>query len=134
MSANPIHAASLRGIDVSADGEWADLRTSDESACPTTVRLSTRCLSELLLALPAAFQAAMQRRRQDYSLRLTYPLKGFSLHFGELGEQQSFEFVLSLHSIGGFAVSFSGPPNDLVRLAQSVLEETAQLRHPPLAS
>jgi hypothetical protein len=134
MAGNSVTASSLSGMAVSADGAYVDVHTVNELAQPTTVRLSSRCLGELLLALPAAVQEAMRRRQADESLRLTYPLKAFTLEFGKLGEQQSFEFILSLHSIRGFAISFSGAPADLVCLANSVLEETAQLPRAPLSS
>ncbi|MGC3980966.1 MAG: hypothetical protein QM808_06900 [Steroidobacteraceae bacterium] len=121
-----IAAASLTTFDVSADGSCARLHMLDSAGQPATLILPVNCLHQLLMSIPKMVQMALQRSHVDDSMRLVHALEGFKLEAGELGESGESQFILTMHTTGDFAVSFSASTENMAALANSILEETPQ--------
>ena len=128
MSNHQIIATALTTFDVAKDGSYARLHMRDEGGNPATVVLPVDCLNQLLMSIPAIVQTAITRNHADETVRLTHPLEGFKLEYGELGNTNIEQFILTLHTTGGFAVAFSAIADNMAALANSILEELPEHR------
>jgi hypothetical protein len=126
MQRNESSAVSLTTYDVAPDGSHARLHMLDSAGEPVTLVLPESCLNQLLMSVPTMIKTALRRSHPDNSMRLAHPLEAFELEYGEFGDNGESRFILSLHTIGGFEVSFSVHPNNLAHLANSILKESPQ--------
>lgn len=129
MTHSEIRASQLTTFDVAQDGSHACLHMQDTTGNPATVVLPLESLNQLLMSIPKMVQMALQRSHGDESLRLVHALEGFKLEFGEMHTQPG-QFILTLHTSGGFAASFSADVDNMSLLAHSILEETPEYSSP----
>jgi hypothetical protein len=118
-----LNVAAITDVQIDAAGTQAEFHAVDEAGRKASLVLSMHCLNQLLRSAPGLIQTMARRSQGDDSLRLTYPLKGFSLEAGDLGDECQ-QLILSLHSVGDFVTAFSAAPENLARLARSILQET----------
>ena len=127
MPSSRIDAAELTTYDVDPQGEFVRLHLKDHSGQTGTVVLPTDCLTQLLMSLPGMVQKALRNRHGDDSLRLAHPLEGFNVEVGEASASGTPQYILTLSTSGGFAVSFSGSDSDLASLGGAICSDVAPL-------
>ena len=115
-----INATELTTYDVDPEGRFVRLHFRDEHGTPGTVVLPTECLTQLLMSLPGMVLKALRNRHGDDSLRLAHPLDSFNLEAGEASASGERQYILTLSTSGGFAVSFSGSDTDLASLGGAI--------------
>src|SRR5260370_31258976 len=116
MLPSQINAAELTTYDVDPEGQFARLPVRDRSGTAATLVLPTDCLTQLLMSLPAMVQKALRNRHGDDSMRLAHPIESFNIEAGEALASGARQYILTLCTSGGFAVSFSGSDTDLSSL------------------
>jgi hypothetical protein len=72
------------------------------------------------MSLPGMVQKALRNRHGDDSLRLAHPLDGFDVEAGEASASGKRQYILTLRTSGGFAVSFSGSDTDLASVGGAI--------------
>ncbi len=130
MSSSPlsqIDAAELTTYDVDPEGEFVRLHLEDHNGQVATVVLPTQCLTQLLMSLPDMVQKALRNRHGDDSLRLAHPLESFNVELGEPSPAGTPQYILTLATSGGFAVSFSGSHSDLASLGGAICGDIVPL-------
>jgi hypothetical protein len=132
MNANLIVAESLTTFDVDDDGLFANLHVRDGAGEPATLVLPTQCLNQLLMSIPKMIQVAIRNRYRDDSLRLVHPLQDFNVEQGKRNSAGTEQFILTLQTSEGFAVSFSATENQLAALVTVVVDEVQPLESAPV--
>jgi hypothetical protein len=127
MALSQINAAELTTYDVDPDGKFVRLHIRDASGQPGTIILPIDCLTQLLMSLPAMVQKALRNRHGDDSLRLAHPLESFNVELGETSTTGDRQYILTLSTAGGFAVSFSGSATDLSSLGAAICTDVLPL-------
>jgi hypothetical protein len=120
MLPSQINAAELTTYDVDPKGQFVRLHLRDQHGIPGTLVLPTDCLTQLLMSLPGMVQKALRNRHGDDSLRLAHPLESFNVEAGEALASGARQYILTLCTSGGFAVSFSGSDHDLASLVGAI--------------
>jgi hypothetical protein len=120
MAPSQINAAELTTYDVDPDGKFVRLHIRNAGGQPATIILPIDCLTQLLMSLPAMVQKALRNRHGDDSLRLAHPLESFNVELGETSTTGDRQYILTLSTAGGFAVSFSGSDTDLSSLGAAI--------------
>jgi hypothetical protein len=110
-----IDIKGLVRFETADDGASISLLAEDALAGPVRLTFSTEVLSALVMTLPQMVTAAVQRRRNDPSARLVYPLAEFTT---ELSTDFSTR-ILTLTTPDGFTVSFAVSDAQFGELAQS---------------
>jgi hypothetical protein len=85
--------------------------------------LPVHCLNQLLMSLPRMIQAALQRSHADPSLRLVHPMPRFGAERGECDAAGLLQYILTLETAAGFAVSFPATEGRLAELANAVVDD-----------
>jgi hypothetical protein len=134
MPPGQINAAELTTYDVDPEGQFVRLHLRDLSGTPRTLVLPTDCLTQLLMSLPGMVQKALRNRHGDDSLRLAHPLDSFNVEAGEALASGARQYILTLCTSGGFAVSFSGSDTDLASLVGAISSNVAPLSEPQNSS
>ncbi|HEY2526651.1 MAG TPA: hypothetical protein VGJ20_01685 [Xanthobacteraceae bacterium] len=98
-----IDIRSLARFETGEDGSSISLVAEDISGYPVRLTFPTEVLSSLIITLPRMVTAAIQRRRNDPSARLVYPLAEATM---ELSTDLSTR-ILTLTTPDGFAVAFA---------------------------
>jgi len=96
-------AAELTTFDVAEDGSVARIGVKDASGRCASLTLPVECLSALLMTLPQMVKVALQCRHDDPSVRLVYPLGGYSVETARGSDQ----VILTLATPDGFEVAFA---------------------------
>ena len=104
-----INGATLTTFEVSPDGSTVSINVTDENSKPGSLVLPADCLRALLMSLPKMMQEALQRRYQDASVRLVYPLGHWRLE----ASTEPGKFILTMSTRDGFAVSFAVSADEL---------------------
>jgi hypothetical protein len=130
MPPGQINAAELTTYDVDPEGQFVRLHLRDRSGNPGTLVLPTDCLTQLLMSLPSMVQKALRNRHGDDSLRLAHPLESFNVEAGEALASGARQYILTLCTSGGFAVSFSGSDTDLASLVGAISSHVVPLSQP----
>jgi hypothetical protein len=130
MLPSQINAAELTTYDVDPEGQFVRLHLRDRSGTPATLVLPTDCLTQLLMSLPGMVQKALRNRHGDDSLRLAHPLESFNIEAGEAPVSGARQYILTLSTVGGFAVSFSGSEHDLAALVGAISSNVVPLIQP----
>ena len=120
MASIQIDGAELTTYDVDTNGEFARLHLKDRSGQACTLVLPTESLTQLLMSLPGMVQKALRNRHGDDSLRLAHPLEGYNVEVGETSTTGDRQYILTLSTSGGFAVSFSGSSSDMASLGGAI--------------
>jgi len=105
----------LTRFESAADGASTSLVGEDISGRSVRLTFPTEVLSSLIMTLPQMLTAAIQRRRNDPSARLVYPLAEFRT---ELSTDLSTR-ILTLKTLDGFSVSFAVSDDQFRELARS---------------
>ena len=104
-----IAAARFACWEVSPDGAEIRMTVEDEAGARTGVVLPADALNGLVMTLPSVIERSLQRQHRDPSLKLVYPLAGWSI------EQAagSTQLIVTLETSDGFKVSFVATPEDI---------------------
>ena len=105
----------LARFETAEDGESISLVAEDVSGRSVRIAFPTEVLSSLIMTLPRMVTAAIQRRRNDPSARLVYPLAESRT---ELSADLSTR-ILTLKTPDGFTVSFAVNDDQFRELARS---------------
>lgn len=130
-SGKRIDAAALTVCEVDREGAHVRLSMTDQSGENACLVLPLECVTQLLMTLPEVVQKAMRRSYRDPSLRIVFPLTSFAVELGEPDDAGQHQYILRLHTAGGFGVSFTSSSDGLAELAQSIssgVQEAAPLR------
>jgi len=110
-----IDIKGLARFETGVDGASISLIAEDVSGRSIRLRFPTDVLSSLIMTLPQMVTAAVQRRRNDPSARLVYPLAESRT---ELSTDLSTR-ILMLKTPDGFTVSFAVSDDQFRELARS---------------
>jgi hypothetical protein len=128
VGVSSIHGGEdVKTYDVDPEGEFVRLHLEDHDGQVGTVVLPTECLTQLLMSLPGMVQKALRNRHGDDSLRLAHPLESFNVELGEPSPTGTPQYILTLATSGGFAVSFSGSHSDLTSLGGAICGDIVPL-------
>jgi hypothetical protein len=105
----------LARFETAEDGESISLIAEDVSGRSVRIAFPTEVLSSLIMTLPQMVTAAIQRRRNDPSARLVYPLAESRT---ELSADLSTR-ILTLKTPDGFTVSFAVSDDQFRELVRS---------------
>ena len=121
--ASEIHAAALTTFDVDPDGRHVRINVRDTTGQLATLVLPAASANQLLMTLPLMVQTALRRTYGDESLRLVHSLDAFKLEAGELSAERGQQFILTLRTEDGFAVSFAASEDTLSGVARSIFHD-----------
>ena len=110
-----IDIKGLARFETGDDGESISLVAEDDSGRSVRLTFPIGVLSSLIMTLPQMLTAAIQRRRNDPSARLVYPLAESRT---ELSTDLSMR-ILTLKTPDGFTVSFAVSDEQFRKLARS---------------
>jgi hypothetical protein len=110
-----INILGLIRFETEEDGASISLVAEDASGSPVRLRFPTDVLSSLIMTLPQMLTAAIQRRRNDPTARLVYPLAKSRT---ELSTDRSTQ-ILTLKTPDGFTVSFAISDEQFEEIARS---------------
>jgi hypothetical protein len=130
MPPTEIDAAELTTYDVDPEGQFVRLHLKDHSGQAGTLVLPTDCVTQLMMSLPGMVQKALRNLQGDDSLRLAHPLESFNVEAGETSTTGTRQYILTLATAGGFAVSFSGSETDLASLGGAISNDVVPLTQP----
>jgi hypothetical protein len=123
MSETDKTVSSLMTFDVDPEGHYARLHVRDDAGSPTTLKLPTACLTQLLMTLPAMVQMALKNLHGNDSLRLVHSLDDFTLELGEQDSNGNTQFILTLQTGTDFRISFSGSEGILNNVAKAIFSQ-----------
>jgi hypothetical protein len=118
-----IDIKSLARFEPAEDGGSISLFAEDVSGRSVRLTFTTEVLSSLMMTLAQMVTSAVQRRRNDPSARLVYPLAESKI---ELSTDLSTR-ILTLKTPDGFTVSFAVSNDQLSEIARS-RAQSAELR------
>jgi hypothetical protein len=118
-----IDIKGLARFETGEDGASISLIAEDVSGRSIRLTFPTDVLSSLIMTLPQMVTAAVQRRRNDPSARLVYPLAESRT---ELSTDVSTR-ILTLKTPDGFTVSFAVSDEQFRELARSSAQ-SAEIR------
>lgn len=95
---------------------------------PASVVLPVDCLRSLLMTLPQVIEKALKARYKDDTLKIVYPMGGFTLE----AAAGSTSTILTMNTPDGFKVSFALTPEDAGGLATSLVAVDRTQPHAPL--
>jgi hypothetical protein len=107
---------SLTGCHVDKSGELFRLGFACADGSQASVVLPVDCLRSLLMTLPNVIERALRARYGDHTLKVVYPIGGWSLHSAEGSE----DLILTVTTPDDFKVSFSLTQADASKLATSL--------------
>jgi hypothetical protein len=118
---------SLTDCQVDPSGELFRLNIACVDGQPASVVLPVECLRSLMMTLPDAIERALQARYDDDTLKVVYPMGGWSIHSAEGSEGM----ILTITTPDGFKVSFKLTHADASNLATSLGEVDASAEPKP---
>jgi hypothetical protein len=130
MAPGRIDAAELTTYDVDPDGQFVRLHMREQDGQFASLILPADCLTQLMMSLPEMVQKALRNRHGDDSLRLAHPLESVNVEAGETSAGGVRQYILTLSTVGGFAVSFSGSDTDLASLVGAICNDVVPLAEP----
>lgn len=110
-----IDIKSFSRFETAQDGESISLLAEDVSGRAVRLTFTTEVLSSLVMTLPQMVTSAVQRRRNDPSARLVYPLAESKI---ELSTDPPTR-ILTLKTPDGFTVSFAVNDDQLSKVGRS---------------
>src|SRR5262245_31827293 len=110
---NVIRGKQLTTFDVAPDGESFSLHVTDEQSLPATLVLPSECLNALLMTLPEVQKRSLRARFRDNTMRVVYPVGSWDVERSAIAGS----VVVTLRTQDGFAVSFSLPALELLRMS-----------------
>jgi hypothetical protein len=116
---------ALTTCQVDPTGSSFRLGFEDIDGQPASVVLPVDCLRSLLMTLPDVIERALKARYRDDTLKVVYPMAGWSLQAAAGSDRM----ILTMTTPDGFKVSFALSPEDAGGLATSLVEvDVAQPR------
>ncbi|HJQ57326.1 MAG TPA: hypothetical protein VJ890_10490 [Vineibacter sp.] len=109
---------SLTTFQVEPGGDAFRLNFESSDGGAASLTLPADCLRALVMTLPRVAAQALRAKYRDDSLRLVYPIGGWSLEVAN-GNRQ---FILTLRTPDSFEVSFALNDTDADNLAASLDE------------
>jgi hypothetical protein len=113
-----IDVASLTNCQVAPEGHYVRLNFEDALGRPSTLRLTSSCVQQLVMTLPHLLSRALQAQHADPSVRAVFPLSEWRLEVAA----RSQDFILTMMTPDGFEVAFSLSAAALAGMT-SVIEE-----------
>jgi hypothetical protein len=110
-----IEGAVVNRCEIAADGSSVRLGFRDREGRPVALILPPDCVSALIMTLPGIMQQLVRLKHRDPSLRVVYPLGGWTVEQASDGES----LILSLRTGDGFSVAFSLKPPELAQIADA---------------
>jgi hypothetical protein len=107
-------------VDPAGDSLRLNFVAADDR--PASVVLPVDCLRSLLMTLPGLIEQALKARYRDDTLKVVYPVGGWSLQAAAGAER----LILTLSTPDDFKVSFALTPGDAEGLAQSLGDSERQ--------
>ena len=108
---------ALTTCQVDSTGDSFRIVMEDADGRPASVVLPTDCLRSLLMTLPNVIEQALKARYRDDTLKVVYPMGGFSLQAAAGSDSR----ILTMTTPDGFRVSFALSPEDAGGLATSLV-------------
>ncbi len=108
---------ALTTCQVDPTGDSFRIVMEDTDGRPASVVLPTDCLRSLLMTLPNVIEQALKARYRDDTLKVVYPMGGFSLQAAAGSDSR----ILTMTTPDGFRVSFALSPEDAGGLATSLV-------------
>jgi hypothetical protein len=105
----------LARFETGDDGASISLVAEDARGRSIRLTFPTEVLSSLIMTLPQMVTAAVQRRRNDPTARLVYPLAESTTEFSTDFSTR----ILTLKTLDGFAVSFAVSDDQFRELVRS---------------
>ena len=119
---------SVTDCQVDKSGELFRLGLACADGSQASVVLPVDCLRSLLMTLPNVIERALRAKYGDHTLKVVYPMGGWSLHTAEGSEN----LILTVTTPDHFKVSFSLTQADATHLATSLGQiEPAAKPKPP---
>lgn len=118
---------ALTTCQVDPTGHSFRIVMEDADGRPASVVLPTDCLRSLLMTLPNVIEQALKARYRDDTLKIVYPMGGFSLQAAAGSDSR----ILTMTTPDGFKVSFALSPEDAGGLAMSLVD--VDIGQPPAA-
>ena len=112
---------TLTTCQVDQAGDVFRLNLEDTDGQPASVTLPIECLRSLLMTLPGVIEQALKARYRDDTLKLVYPMGGWTLQ----AAAGTSNMILTLTTPDGFKVSFALSPEDADGLAASLVDAEA---------
>lgn len=109
---------ALTTCQVDPTGDSFRIIMEDTEGRPASVVLPTDCLRSLLMTLPNVIEQALKARYRDDTLKVVYPMGGFSLQAAAGSDSK----ILTMTTPDGFKVSFALSPEDAGGLAMSLVD------------
>ena len=109
---------ALTTCQVDSTGDSFRIVMEDTDGRPASVVLPTDCLRSLLMTLPNVIEQALKARYRDDTLKVVYPMGGFSLQAAAGSDSR----ILTMTTPDGFRVSFALSPEDAGGLATSLVD------------
>lgn len=110
-----IEGAAVKRCEIAADGSSVRLGFQDADGQTVALILPPDCVSALIMTLPGVMQQLVRLKHRDPSLRVVYPLDGWSVEQASDGES----LILSLQTGDGFSVAFSLKQPELAQIAET---------------
>ena len=95
--------------EVSPDGARVRMTITGADGVPIGVVLPAASLSTLAMTLPAIIEQSLRRQHRDPSLKLVYPLAGWSVE----AAAGSGDLIVTMETPDGFKVAFAATPAEL---------------------
>ncbi len=118
---------ALTTCQVDPTGHSFRIVMEDADGRPASVVLPTDCLRSLLMTLPNVIEQALKARYRDDTLKIVYPMGGFSPQAAAGSDSR----ILTMTTPDGFKVSFALSPEDAGGLAMSLVD--VDIGQPPAA-
>jgi hypothetical protein len=110
-------------FETAADGNSIKVLVEDAVGETGAVSFPIDCLTSLIMTLPGMVTSAIQRRGNDPTLRVTFPLKEFEVERSVDPEVR----ILTLTTLDGYSVSFSLNEVQYKELANDAMLEQTRL-------
>jgi hypothetical protein len=123
---NDIYVASLTTCQVAADGQYVRLNFEDVCGLPTTLRLTSAGIQQLIMTLPRLLSRALIAQHGDSFVRAVFPLSEWRL---ELAGSKG--FILTMTTPDGFEVAFSLSAQMIAGITSALEEHRSTVEHGP---
>ncbi|MCW5748628.1 MAG: hypothetical protein KIT36_20735 [Alphaproteobacteria bacterium] len=107
---------ALRTFQVEPGGDAFRLNFENSDGAAASLTLPADCLRSLIMTLPRVAAQALRAKYHDDTLRLVYPVGGWTLELATDGRH----LILTLRTPDSFEVSFALSDRDAASLASSL--------------
>lgn len=122
-----IEASALTTFEVTPDGARVRLHVRDGEGRAGMLSLPAETLLQLIMTLPRMAEQVFRRRFRDDSLRVVYPVGGWTIE----GSSEPGKLILTLRTPDGFEVSFALDRGDCAALTEGLSKAPAKAMDAP---